>query len=222
MAGGWWSCLPLSLKGGFCVVKKVIAKVKLNPGQGGYFDPITRIHLTYGNPEGEVYAGMNTEGLKAAVRNKRISLVTGSLGESVPPFKLVKQKNGKVALVMNNPNKVVQQKSKTGKNTKASSEQESEIINYVKLDVHVEDLKPEHETTSVQKENNSVKQEENIITDNKNLPTESEPVESLNISDTKFDDSKKVNPFKKNKKKNSSKKEETVEEKTIEEEIKSD
>lgn len=220
MAGGWWSCLPLSLKGGFCVVKKVIAKVKLNPGQGGYFDPITRIHLTYGNPEGEVYAGMNTEGLKAAVRNKRISLVTGSLGESVPPFKLVKQKNGKVALVMNNPSKVVQQKNKTEKNTKASSEQESEIINDVKLDVH---LKPEQETTSAQKENNSVKQEENIITDNKNLPAENEPVESLNTSDVKFDDSKKVNPFKKNKKKNSPKKEEIVEEeKTAEEEIKSD
>lgn len=89
-------------------MRKVIAKVKLNPGQGGYFDPITRIHLTHADPEKEIYAGMNTEGLKTAIRNKRISLISGSLGDFTPPFKLVKQANGKIVLVMNNQKKVVQ------------------------------------------------------------------------------------------------------------------
>lgn len=89
-------------------MRKVIAKVKLNPGQGGYFDPITRIHLTHADPEKEIYAGMNTEGLKTAIRNRRISLISGSLGDFTPPFKLVKQADGKVVLVMNNQKKVVQ------------------------------------------------------------------------------------------------------------------
>ena len=94
-------------------MRKVIARVKLNPGQGGYFDPITRIHLTHGDPERDVYAGMNTEGLKAAVRNKRISLVSGSLGEFIPPFKLVKQANGKVVLIANNQKKNKQRTKKS-------------------------------------------------------------------------------------------------------------
>lgn len=90
-------------------MKRVIARIKLNPGQGGYFDPITRIHLTHGDPERDVYAGMNTEGLKQAVRNKRISLVSGSLGDFIPPFKLVRQSDGKVVLVANNQKKNTQQ-----------------------------------------------------------------------------------------------------------------
>lgn len=78
------------------LVKQEIARIKLNPGQGGYFDPITRIHLTHGDPIKVVYAGMNTTGLKAAVRSKRISIISGSLGDFSPPFRLIKGKDGKV------------------------------------------------------------------------------------------------------------------------------
>lgn len=78
------------------LVKQEIARIKLNPGQGGYFDPITRIHLTHGDPIKIVYAGMNTTGLKAAVRSKRISIISGSLGDFSPPFRLIKGKDGKV------------------------------------------------------------------------------------------------------------------------------
>lgn len=83
---------------------KIIAKIKLNPGKGGYFDPISRIHLTHGNPFADVYAGTNTTGLKQAVYNKRISLLSGSLGVIEPPFKLVKGKDGRMVLVPNNKN----------------------------------------------------------------------------------------------------------------------
>lgn len=78
------------------LVKQEIARIKLNPGQGGYFDPITRIHLTHGDPIKAVYAGMNTTGLRAAVRSKRISIISGSLGDFTPPFRLIKDENGKV------------------------------------------------------------------------------------------------------------------------------
>lgn len=85
---------------------KIIAQIKLNPGRGGYFDPISRIHLTHGNPFADVYAGTNTTGLKQAVYNKRISLISGSLGVIEPPFKLVKGKDGRMVLVPNKPNKI--------------------------------------------------------------------------------------------------------------------
>jgi len=94
-------------------VKQVIAKVKLNPGNGGYFDPVTRIHLTHGSPIGNVYAGMNVTGLQAAVRSRRISVVEGSLGKFEAPFKLVKANDGKVVLAVNKP------EENTGKQEKA-------------------------------------------------------------------------------------------------------
>ena len=89
-------------------MRKVIARVKLNPGQGGYFDPISRIHLTHGDPEKDIYSDMNVSGIKAAVRNKRISLVSGSLGDISPAFKLIRRPDGKVALIANNQEKVVE------------------------------------------------------------------------------------------------------------------
>ena len=94
---------------------KVIAQIKLNPGKGGYFDPISRIHLTHGNPFADVYAGTNTTGLKQAVYNKRISLISGSLGVIEPPFKLVKGKDGRMVLVPNKPNKVEEVKEQPKK-----------------------------------------------------------------------------------------------------------
>lgn len=94
---------------------KVIAQIKLNPGKGGYFDPISRIHLTHGNPFADVYAGMNTTGLKQAVYNKRISLISGSLGVIEPPFKLVKGKDGRMVLVPNKPNKIEEVKEQPKK-----------------------------------------------------------------------------------------------------------
>ena len=216
MAGGWWSCLPFTLKGGSCVVKKVIAKIRLNPGQGGYFDPITRIHLTYGSPEGEVYAGMNTEGLKAAVRNKRISLVSGSLGEFVPPFKLVKQSNGKVALVVNSQDKTVQKSSVTKQKTVNPVKQEEKIA-----DIKVETVTEQPEQTIVSNIEIPVKQEEfpdikvNSFTLDSVTAKDTSGISETDISDissvVNSDDQKTTNPFKKNKKKGSAKKETTEE-----------
>lgn len=96
------------------MTRQVIAKIKLSPGQGGFYDPVSRIHLTYGAPVAEVYAGTNTEGLKKALRNRTISLLTGSLGEHKQPFKLVRRENGKVVLVRtDNDNKVTVEEPKT-------------------------------------------------------------------------------------------------------------
>jgi hypothetical protein len=57
----------------------VIAVVRLAPGRVGYFDDITRIHLTIANPEKPVIEGMNVTNLKRAVRGGSIKVVAGSL-----------------------------------------------------------------------------------------------------------------------------------------------
>ena len=114
---------------------KIIAKIKLNPGNGGYFDPISRIHLTHGNPFADVLAGTNTTGLKKAVWNRRISLISGSLGPIEPPFKLVKDASGRMVLVPNNTENKKQEEVKVEKPKKEElkvEEVKEEIVEEVK------------------------------------------------------------------------------------------
>ena len=68
-----------------------IATVKLLSGQGNFFDELTRIHLTAGNPTGAVYSGMNLTNIRRAVRSGRIVVINGSLGPDPSPYKLVRQ-----------------------------------------------------------------------------------------------------------------------------------
>lgn len=105
------------------MTRQVIAKIKLNPGKGGYFDPITRIHLTHGDSEKPVFAGMNTTNLRKAVRDKRITITSGSLGEFTPPFKLVKNADGKVVLA---PNVETKAEKVTIKEEKKTSQKKDE------------------------------------------------------------------------------------------------
>lgn len=58
---------------------KEIAVVRLAPGQVGFYDDLTRIHLTIAKPVEAVYSHMNTEKLKRAVAYRRIILVSGTL-----------------------------------------------------------------------------------------------------------------------------------------------
>lgn len=60
-------------------MSQVIGRVRLSKGRVGYFDELTRIHLTISKPEASVIAGMNTANLKRAVRGGVLRLVAGSL-----------------------------------------------------------------------------------------------------------------------------------------------
>ena len=147
-------------------MKQEIARIKLNPGQGGYFDPITRIHLTHGDPIKVVYAGMNTTGLKAAVRSKRISIISGSLGDFSPPFKLIKGKDGKVKFEWIKKGDKKARAKKTRKAQKEVTDVEPQLDNnssdtgvgyafpWVKSETKVEPDKPEvqSQTTEIQVE----------------------------------------------------------------------
>jgi hypothetical protein len=57
----------------------IMGIVRLAPGRVGYYDEITRIHLTISSPERPITEGMNTTNLKRAVRSRVLNLVSGSL-----------------------------------------------------------------------------------------------------------------------------------------------
>lgn len=184
-------------------MKKVIARVKLNPGQGGYFDPITRIHLTHGDPERDIYAGMNTEGIRAAVRSKRISLVSGSLGNFVAPFKLIKTADGKVVLVDNKvtkskdqqfAEKKIQQRKEAVVEPKKEVEQP--VINPFKAATTIPDLKLDIPSEEVKEE---IKEEVKKIVQEPEVVVEEVSEQSQDEEETAEEE--KISPFKKSKKK---------------------
>lgn len=56
-----------------------IAIVRLAPGEVGYYDPYTKIHLTLSRKEATVYNYMNTSRLKTAIADRILILKAGSL-----------------------------------------------------------------------------------------------------------------------------------------------
>ena len=51
--------------------RNIIARITLNPGRVGWFDPITNIHLTLGAPEADITANMNTKNIQKAIYNSK-------------------------------------------------------------------------------------------------------------------------------------------------------
>lgn len=63
------------------MTNKIIAVVKLAPGNIGWYDALTGIHLTISRPMAAVYSGSNTTNLTKGLREREIELVNGSLIE---------------------------------------------------------------------------------------------------------------------------------------------
>ena len=57
----------------------MLAKIMLAPGQIGFHDALTNVHLTVSNPYAVVFPEMNTTYLKEAVKKGQIVLVCGTL-----------------------------------------------------------------------------------------------------------------------------------------------
>lgn len=81
-------------------MREPIAKIALAPGQVGYYDQYSRIHLTLGKPEAIIYSGTNCAQIRRSIKAGTIRLVSGTLGEQIPPLKLVKTTKG-IKLVSN-------------------------------------------------------------------------------------------------------------------------
>lgn len=59
--------------------ENTIARITLNPGRVGWFDPITNIHLTIGSPEAFVTKNMNTKNIQKAIKANIIRVLWGNL-----------------------------------------------------------------------------------------------------------------------------------------------
>lgn len=60
-------------------MSRVIATIRLAMGRVAYYDELTRIHLTIDNPIQEIYEGMNLINIRKGVKNKSLTLLSGSL-----------------------------------------------------------------------------------------------------------------------------------------------
>ena len=63
------------------MTNKIIAVVKLTPGNIGWYDELTGTHLTLARTTANVYSGSNTSNLLKALNSNIISVVSGSLIE---------------------------------------------------------------------------------------------------------------------------------------------
>ena len=81
--------------------KKAIATVRLAPGRAGFYDPLSHVHLTVGRPRATIYSGTNCASLRRNVKAGVIRLEEGTLGEDVPPLKLVPKGDGTYRVTSN-------------------------------------------------------------------------------------------------------------------------
>ena len=58
-----------------------IAKIRINAGNPGWYDPLTNIHLTITRPEAYVYEGSNTTNIRRSVSHGLVHILEGSLEE---------------------------------------------------------------------------------------------------------------------------------------------
>lgn len=64
-------------------MNNVKAIIKLATGNVGFYDNLTRIHLTIASPIAKVLKGMNTTNLENGVRCKTIEVIEGSLYDAI-------------------------------------------------------------------------------------------------------------------------------------------
>ena len=57
----------------------IIATVKLEQGEVGFYDPLTRMHLTIAKPLSPVYDHWDLKTIRSAVHNRRLRLINGTL-----------------------------------------------------------------------------------------------------------------------------------------------
>ena len=67
-----------------------IATIKLNSGQGGFYDELTNIHLTVSNPVAYLFAGQNLTNIRKGISVGHLILIEGTLGPDPRPYRLVR------------------------------------------------------------------------------------------------------------------------------------
>lgn len=120
----------------------MLAKITLAPGQIGFHDALSNIHLTVANPTAIVPVGANTEHLKEAVKDGKILLLTGTLSSTLKHREVKPKESIQFAKRMNLHRPVVNQNVVDSRQKKAE----------VKTEVKVEPVKTVEETPKVKPE----------------------------------------------------------------------
>ena len=72
-------------------MKKIIASIKLAPGNRGYFDPLTGINLTISNSIGYMREDDDVSNIRKAIREGKVKIVGGQLPPAINNIKPVKE-----------------------------------------------------------------------------------------------------------------------------------
>lgn len=111
----------------------MLAKITLAPGQIGFHDALSNIHLTVANPTAVVPVGANTEHLKEAVKDGKILLLTGTLSSTLKHREVKSKESIQFAKRMNLRRPVVNQNvaDSKQKKTEAKTEAKAEPVKTV-------------------------------------------------------------------------------------------
>lgn len=114
-------------------MKRAIAKIKLAPGNAGWFDPLTNIYLTLSKKECFVYNDQDITNIRQAVKDNKLVLKEGRLPSPAPEEKEVKKTTQKKhedkvkeVEVKEEPVKVERPKKKTKRKPEESKLQKQE------------------------------------------------------------------------------------------------
>ena len=132
----------------------MLAKITLAPGQIGFHDALSNIHLTVANPTAVVPVGANTEHLKEAVKDGKILLLTGTLSSTLKHREVKPKESIQFAKRMNLHRPVVNQnvvdsRQKKVETSKVKPEVKKEIKKFETK--KAEPIKSVKETTDVKK-----------------------------------------------------------------------
>lgn len=148
-----------------------IAKVKLAPGNVGFYDSLTGVRLTKSSPEAIIYSGKNISNIKKAIQEGKISLKEGTLS-SCSNQHIYKKENHE-----NKKNDISTNKNKKAVQPKTKAQTQTEIIPIKKVQAIMENKKPVN--------NNNNKQDESVKKDT----TVKEVKDTKDIKEAKTDSS---------------------------------
>lgn len=124
-----------------------IAKIKLAPGNVGWYDSLTNIVLTKAKPEAIVYSGKNIINIKKAIKEGKVLLQEGSLSSYQNKATEEKKRDVKKDIPKQEEKKQKEQKdiykiisSKNNSNTKKDNDKKSVTNN----------TKPKKEETAIE------------------------------------------------------------------------
>lgn len=68
-----------------------IARIKMSPGNVGWYDPLSRIALSQASPEADVFSEMNLSTIRRGLTFGSITLIEGSVSEEDIIVKLIQE-----------------------------------------------------------------------------------------------------------------------------------